>query len=218
MKQKLTIEVPNDYSAITLTKFLQLQKDLKVYGDDEEAKLATLFYHLCNVEPGIMQKIDTATFIKIKEQLLSFIARENFDLVPFVNINGVEYGFEPNLSQIAYGAYVDISKYDELNINENWEKIMAILYRPVKKKIGKLYEIEQYTGNEPSEHWREVSMEIHFGTLFFFINLSKVLLKNTLKSLIQNHQEIPPNIKSILAASGALINQSSLFAEENSLK
>ena len=218
MKQILEIQVPNDYSAITLTKFLQLQKDLKVYGDDEEAKLATLFYHLCGVEPGVMTKIDTATFIKIKEQLLSFIARETFELQPFVTINGIEYGFEPNLSEIAYGAYVDISKYDELNINENWEKIMAILYRPVKKKIGKLYEIEQYTGNEPSEHWREVSMEIHFGTLFFFINLSKVLLKNTLKSLIQNHQEIPPNIKSILAASGALINQSSLFAEENSLK
>ena len=43
MKQILEINVPNDYSAITLTKFLQLQKDLKVYGDDEEAKLATLF-------------------------------------------------------------------------------------------------------------------------------------------------------------------------------
>lgn len=218
MKQILNISVPNDYSAITLTKFLKLQKDLKVYGDDEEAKLATLFYHLCGVEPGVMQKIDTNTFIQIKNQLLSFIARDTFDLQPFVNINGVEYGFEPNLSEIAYGAYVDISKYDELNINENWEKIMAILYRPVKKKVGKLYEIEQYTGNEPSEHWREVSMEIHFGTLFFFINLSKVLLKNTLKSLIHNHQEIPPNIKSILAASGALINQSSLFAVENSLK
>ena len=218
MKQILEINVPNDYSAITLTKFLQLQKDLKVYGDDEEAKLATLFYHLCNVEPGIMSKIDTSTFIQIKEQLLSLIARESFDLKPFVNINGVEYGFEPNLSEIAYGAYVDISKFDELNINENWEKVMAILYRPVKKKLGKLYEIEQYTGNEPSEHWREVNMEIHFGALFFFINLSKVLLKNTLKSLIQNQQEIPHNIKSILAASGALINQSSLFAVENSLK
>ena len=71
MKQILEIQVPNDYSAITLTKFLKLQKDLKVYGDDEEAKLATLFYHLCGVEPGVMTKIDTATFIKIKEQLLA---------------------------------------------------------------------------------------------------------------------------------------------------
>jgi len=218
MKQILEIKVPNDYSAITLTKFLKLQKDLKVYSDNEEAKLATLFYHLCNVEPGIMQKIDTSTFIKIKEQLLSFIARQDFQLKQFVNVNGVEYGFEPNLSQIAYGAYVDISKYNELTIDENWEKVMSILYRPVKKKVGKLYELEQYTGNEPSEHWRDINMEIHFGALFFFINLSKALLKNTLKSLIHKHQEIPPNIKSILAASGEVINQSSLFAVETSLK
>jgi hypothetical protein len=216
MKQILEIKVPNDYSAITLTKFLQMQKDLKMYEDDEEAKLATLFYHLCNVEPGVMQKIDTATFTQIKEQLLSFVAQEKFDLIPFVDINGIKYGFEPNLSEIAYGAYVDISKYDELNINENWEKIMSILYRPVTKEIGKLYELAPYTGKEPSEHWRDVNMDVHFGALFFFINLSKGLSRNILKSLIQNHQEIPANIKSILEKSGDLINRLSHSQEENS--
>ena len=193
-----------------------MQKDLKMYEDDEEAKLATLFYHLCNVEPSTMQKIDTATFTQIKEQLLSFVAQEKFDLIPFVNINGVKYGFEPNLSEIAYGAYVDISKYDELNINENWEKIMSILYRPVTKEIGRLYELAPYTGKEPSEHWRDINMDVHFGALFFFINLSKALSRNILKSLIQNHQEIPANIKSILEKSGDLINRLSLYQEENS--
>jgi hypothetical protein len=216
MKQVLEIKVPNDYSAITLTKFLQMQKDLKMYEDDEEAKLATLFYHLCGIEPSTMQKIDTATFTQIKEQLLSFVAQEKFDLIPFVNINGVKYGFEPNLSEIAYGAYVDISKYDELNINENWEKIMSILYRPVTKEIGRLYELAPYTGKEPSEHWRDINMDVHFGALFFFINLSKALSRNILKSLIQNHQEIPANIKSILEKSGDLINRLSLYQEENS--
>jgi len=214
MKQILEIKVPNDYSAITLTKFLQLQKDLKVYEDDEEAKIATLFYHLCNVEPGVISKIDTNTFTQIKNKLLSFVAQEKFDLIPFVNMNGVKYGFEPNLSEIAYGAYVDISKFDELNINENWEKIMAILYRPVVKEVGKLYEIEPYTGKEPTEHWREVNMDVHFGALFFFINLSKVLLRNTLKSLTQK-EGIAPNIKSILEKSGELINRLSLSQEVN---
>lgn len=215
MKKEIKIEVPNNYSAITLKKYLQMQKDLKVYEDDEEAKLATLFYHLCNVEPGVMSKIDTNTFTQIKNQLLSFVAQENFDLQPIVEVNGVEYGFEPNLSHIAYGAYVDISKYNDLIINENWEKIMAILYRPVTKKIGKLYEIQPYTGNEPSHHWNEVNMEVHFGALFFFINLSKVLLKNILKSLMQR-EEIPANIKSILAKSGDVTNHWSHSQTENS--
>jgi hypothetical protein len=215
MKQILEIKVPNDYSAITLKKFLQMQKDLKMYEDDEEAKIATLFYHLCNVEPGMMQRIDTATFTQIKDKLLSFVAQEQFNLIPFVDINGIKYGFEPNLSEIAYGAYVDISKYDELNINENWEKIMAILYRPVTKEIGKLYEIQPYTGKEPSDHWNEVNMDVHFGALFFFINLSKVLLRNTLKSLTRR-EEIPANIKSILEKSGDLINRLSRSQEGNS--
>lgn len=215
MKQLLEIKVPNDYSAITLTKFLQLQKDLKMYEDDEEAKIATLFYHLCNVNPDMMARIDTNTFTQIKNQLLSFVAQEKFDLIPFVDINGIKYGFEPNLSEIAYGAYVDISKFDELNINENWEKIMAILYRPVTKEIGKLYEIAPYSGKEPTEHWREVNMDVHFGALFFFINLSKVLLRNTLKSLTQR-EEIPANIKSILLKSGDLTNRLSRSQEENS--
>lgn len=215
MKQVLEIKVPNDYSAITLTKFLQLQKDLKMYEDDEEAKIATLFYHLCNVEPGMLSRIDTNTFTQIKNQLISFVAQEKFELIPFVDINGIKYGFEPNLSEIAYGAYVDISKYEDLTINENWEKIMAILYRPVVKEIGKLYEIAPYTGKEPSEHWRDVNMNVHLGCLFFFINLSKVLSRNILKSLTRR-EEMPASIKSILEKSGDVINRLSHSQEENS--
>lgn len=206
MKKEITIVVPNDYSAITLRKYLRLQKDLEIYKDDEDAVTATLFYHLCNVEPGIMSKIDAETFIKIKEQLYSFLAKDDFKLERFVTINGVEYGFEPNLSQMAYGAYVDIAKYKELKIDNNWHKIMAILYRPVTKKVGKLYEIEEYTGKEDADIWKEVNMNVHFGTLFFFINLSKDLLSFTLKSLKEG-TEISPNIKSILETSGEVISQ-----------
>jgi hypothetical protein len=215
MKKEIKIEVPNDYSAITLQKYLRMQKDLKVYEDSEEAKLATMFYHLCNVEPGVLSKLDANTFIQIKNQLMSFVSQDKFDLIPFVDINGVKYGFEPNLSEIAYGAYVDIAKYENLVIDENWEKIMAILYRPVVKEVGKLYDIAPYTGKEPTEHWNEVNMNVHLGCLFFFINLSKVLLKNILKSLTQR-EEIPANIKSILEKSGDVINRLSLSQEENS--
>lgn len=206
MKKEITIVVPNDYSAITLKKYLRMQKDLELYKDDQDAVIATLFYHLCNVEPGIMSKIDAETFIKIKDQMYSFLAKQDFELQRFVTINGVEYGFEPNLSQMAYGAYVDIAKYKELKIDENWHKIMAILYRPVTKKVGKLYEIEEYTGKEDAEVWKEVNMNVHFGTLFFFINLSKDLLSSTLKSLKEG-MGISPNIKSILETSGEVISQ-----------
>jgi hypothetical protein len=212
MKQILEIKVPNDYSAITLTRYLNMYKDLEVYKDIPEAITATLLWHLCGLQPDVLNKIDVDTFRKIKEQLNSFIGKQEHELIRFVTIDGVEYGFEPNLSEIAYGAYVDICKYDIVKIDENWEKIMAILYRPVTKKMGKMYEIEPYTGKEESQRWRDIGMDVHLGTMFFFINLSKVLPSVILKSLIMT-EEIPTNIKEILERSGELINRLSHSAE-----
>ena len=207
MKKEITIEVPNDYSAITLRKYLKMSRDLETFKGDMEATTAALFYHLCHIEPEMMKKIDTETFIKIKEQLFGFVGKNDFQLIPFVTIDGVEYGFEPNLSQMAYGAYVDITKFGDLKINDDWAKVMAILYRPITKRIGKhLYSIEEYTGKENPNVWYDVNMDVHFGALFFFINLSKDLLNSTLKSLTEM-EEMPDNIKSILEKSGALINR-----------
>jgi hypothetical protein len=122
-------------------------------------------------------------------------------------IGDVEYGFEPNLSELAYGAYVDISKYDGMQMDENWAKVMSILYRPVTRKAGALYDIKQYDGVIDSELWLDVPMSVHFGTYFFFIYTSKELVQDILNSSMQM-EEIPANIKSILGRSGELIKQS----------
>ncbi len=210
MKKEIKIEVPKDYSAITLRKYLELLNDLKTYEDDEEAKEAAMFWHLCGIDAHTLQKIDKGLLDRIKEQLYSFLNKTDYPLHRTVKIGEVEYGFEPNLSEMAYGAYVDISKYDSVTIDENWAKIMSILYRPVVKKMGALYDIQPYSGKIEEELFLDVPMSVHFGTYFFFIYISKELMSDILNSLIQKDSaEIPPNIKSILAKSGELINQSS---------
>lgn len=206
MKKEIKITVPNDYSAITLRRYLEMHKDIEAYRDDEEAVQAILFYHLCQIEADTLQKIDSNTFTNIKDQLLSFMGNHDLPLKRIIVLNGKEYGFEPNLSEMAYGAYVDISKYDTFSIDENWAKIMSILYRPIKKKVGALYEIEPYTGYIDEEMWLDAGMDIHFGAYFFFINLSRDLGKDILKSLMQM-EEMPASIKSILEKSGEDINQ-----------
>ena len=69
MKKEITIEVPNDYTAITLRKYLKMHKDMETYKDNEEAITATLFYHLCHLEPDVINQLDTETFGKIKDKL-----------------------------------------------------------------------------------------------------------------------------------------------------
>jgi hypothetical protein len=102
---------------------------------------------------------------------------------------------------MAYGAYVDISKYEEITINDKWAEVMSILYRPVTQKLGKFYDTKTYDGHIDGEKWLDVGMDKHWGALFFFVNLLKDLLKDTQKSLMDS-EVIPHNIKLILERSG----------------
>ncbi len=203
MKKEISIVVPKAWSAITLKKYIELSKDLKSFEGEEDAQTAALFFHLCNLEPLILPKIDAETFLRIKDDLYSFLSDNQLPLQQKLTINGVKYGFYPNLSKIEYGAYVDISKYNEMELDEKWAEVMSILYRPITKEIGSLYEVEPYSGKIDREMWLDVGMDVHFGAWFFFINLSKELLKGILN--YTKEAGFPPNIKSILERSGEII-------------
>ena len=125
MKKELSIEVPKDWSAVTLRDYLKLRKDMETYKDNEEAITACLFHHLAHFPLEYLQQLDIDTYIAIKKDLVSFFNNIELPLKRFITIDGVQYGFEPNLSQMAYGAYVDISKYESLEINDKWADIIS---------------------------------------------------------------------------------------------
>ena len=203
MKKQINIEVPNDWSAVTLRDYIRLADDLKSYEGDDEAITATLFHHLAKFNVAMLKDLDTETYTLIKDKLYSFLQNTNYPIQREIEIDGVKYGFEPNLSQMSYGAYVDISKYEKLQIDKQWAEVMSILYRPIIKRYGKLYDTIPYEGLIDSELFLDVTMDIHFGCLFFFVNLSKDLWNSTLSSLMQTSPELVPHrLKSILERSG----------------
>jgi hypothetical protein len=203
MKQEIKIEVPTKWSAVTLRQYLALRKDLETYAGEEEAITACLFHHLCKFPLEYIQQLNIDTYIAIKGDLINFFNNIDMPLQKFIQIDGVEYGFEPDLSRMAYGAYVDISKYETFEINEKWAEIMSILYRPLIKKTGKLYDIKAYDGNIDGDKFMDVPMDVHFGTLFFLKTLLKDLLKDTQRSLT-GLTGLPQNIKSVLEKNGNL--------------
>ena len=213
MKKQLDIVVPQSWSAVNLENYLKLQKDLVAYGtDDEIAYVATLLYHLCGVEPGLIPKLPTNILTSIKTDLRGFMGDASYDLQRIIKIDGKEYGFEPNLSKMAYGAYLDITKYENITIDKNWNKIMSVLYRPVTSKTLNMYEIESYDSkkSEP-ELFDKVGMDVHFGTMFFFLRTLAELVNDTLN--FSKEEEVPPAIKSILERNGEVIKQLFNFRE-----
>ena len=201
MKQEIKITVPTNWSAVTLQTYLDLQRDLKTYGETEEGYVACLFHHLAGFPVEYIKSLDIDTFTSIKNDLVGFMGNVELPLQKIIHIDGVEYGFEPNLSKMVYGAYLDIVNYDTFQIDDNWSKVMSILYRPVTKRMGDLYNIADYDGNIDSVKFLNVGMDVHWGALFFFVRILTELLNDTLNSLM-DQVEIPHNIKSILAENG----------------
>ena len=208
MKKQIEIVVPTDYSAIPLRKYIQIQKDLEEYKDDEIALNAFLLYNFCGITPEIATQIDSTTLTSIVNDLKKLLNKTDYELQRTITIDDVEFGLEPNLSELPYGAYLDISSFESISLDENWSKIMAILYRPITKKRGLLYEIQPYKGYEKkdTEKWLDVSMDFHFSVFFYFLGLYQDLVNATLNSM-KNQEGISPNIKSILERSGVLIQQ-----------
>ena len=208
MKKQIEINVPTDYSAISLRKYIQIERDLEEYKDDEIALNAFLLYNFCGITPDIATQIGNTTLTSIVNDLKKLLSKTDYELQRQITIDGVKYGLEPNLSELPYGAYLDISSFESISLDENWSKIMAILYRPITKKRGLLYEIQPYKGYEKkdTEKWLDVSMDFHFSVFFYFLGLYQDLVKGILNST-KNQQEMSPNIKSVLERSGALIQQ-----------
>jgi len=205
MIKEVEITIPTSYADIPLRRWLDLQKEVDNYKDNEEAIGAITIQYLCGLDPKYLQALPADAYKTIRDELNNFIGNVELPLKKFITIAGVEYGIEPNLSKMSYGAYADISKYDVITMDTNWAKIMNILYRPVTKKSGDMYSIQRYEGNHEWEKWLDVGMDTHFGALFFFLDLQINLFSSILNSL--KVEDLPPNIKQILGRNGARMQQ-----------
>ena len=205
-EQLVKVTIPQSWDEITLETYLKYRKTIDMYKEDVEAEeddksFIIALDILCGIKPDMITQIPMDKLKIIQQDLIGFIGKADFELERFITIDNVEYGFEPNLAEISYGAYLDISKHDTISIDKNWTKIMSILYRPIVKKDKNYYEIQTYTGKEDDSVFLKTNMRVNFGCLFFFINTSKDLQRYTQKSLMAE-QEILHLFKSITGKSG----------------
>ena len=126
--------------------------------------------------------INTKELGKIKDKDVDYLIthinklfEQEHKFIPTFNLNGVAYGFIPNLDEITYGENKDVTSY----INEwgNMHKAMAVLFRPLKQKQGHKYLIEEYEGSHKySEVMKQMPLSVVLGAMVFFYNLTNELL------------------------------------------
>lgn len=197
---KVEIEYPDNLNEISVGQY---QKYIKVIKDIEgEFLYQRTVEVLCNIP------FERVTYLKHSD--VKFVAEELHKLmnseVKFKHrfkIKGQEFGFIPDFEEITSGEYADLTAY--LGKEGEMHKAMAVLFRPITKKIGDKYDICEYNGTkEFADLMQYMPLGIALGSLVFFWNLA-----NDLKDVIQ-HSTRQEAIK-IITAKFPTLEKSGVF-------
>ena len=174
---KIEINVPTSINEVTLGQY---QKYLKIAENNPEgnfldAKMIEIFCGIPLSDSYKLKMSSAAAIVDIINELLSQTPKhtERFEL------NGIEYGFIPDLDDMSLGEYIDldnnVSKWEQMHV------AMNVLYRPTKiSKVGK-YNIEEYDVKNP-EAMKDMPLGAAIGSVFFFLHLGMELSKHTILS------------------------------------
>ena len=107
---------------------------------------------------------------------------QKHEFIKEFTLYGKTFAFIPKLDEITYGENKDITNY--INDWGNMHKAMAVMFRPVTKKYGSKYLIEDYQGSGVySELMKDAPLSVVLGAMVFFYNLTNELLNSIPKYL-----------------------------------
>ena len=193
---KLKVKVPTELKDIRLSQYQRFMKMAEEHKENEEYLAVATVAIFCDITDKQVRSMPINDF----NDILSHI-EQVFNVTPQlkrkVSLNGVKYGFIPKLDEISLDELADADS----NI-EKWDKmqeVMAVLYRPIKDEYKDNYTIEEYDIEKAEP--LDLSMDVVFGAIAFFLNLRKDL-EIYIQSSITVEVERNRNIKRTLEKNG----------------
>ena len=205
---KIEITVPTSLNEITLEQY---QKFLKIAEENPEgnflnAKMIEIFCGIPLSDSYKLKMSSVSAIIDILNEMLNVTPNH----VEKFTLNGVQYGFIPDLDEMSLGEYIDLD--NNISSWAEMHKAMNVLYRPIKIKKGDKYSIEDYDVSNP-EALKDMPLDAAIGAVFFFLNLGLELSKHTiLYSNLEEMEDIQEQL--ILEENGVGINHFMLSLEE----
>ena len=181
---KVKIYIPDTLSEITLGQY---QKYLKYQSDNDDEnflaiKMIEVFCGLRNTTVRAMK----AKSIRDITRILTDMFSEKPQLIKQFEMNGLTYGFIPDLENMSFGEYIDLDTF--IGDSENLHKAMGVLYRPITQSYKDKYIIEKYAGDK-YEDMVNMPMDAVLSSILFFYHLGMELSTTMLNSLEDQEEE-----------------------------
>ena len=188
---KLELTIPTQLSEI---KLAQYQAFLKIAETNEDSEFLhqKMVQYFCGVDLRDIANIKHKQVMEITASINEMF-KVSHKLIPRFKMGGVEFGFIPNLEEMTQGEFVDLDTY--ISDWQEMHKAMAVLFRPITKKVNDKYQIENYNGSITySEVMKHAPIDVVLGATVFFYHLGNELMNSTLTYLEEN-----PQIQSLMS-------------------
>ena len=210
MEVKLII--PTSLNEITLGQYQEFSK-LDITKESEvQSKMIEIF---CKVPVEVVRSMKAKDITDICTVINTMFDVEHQMLNRF-DLNGVKYGFIPDLENISFGEYVDLDTF--MGDNDNLHRAMNVLYRPIDLKQGVRYTLKEYDP-DTNEEAKNYPLDAVFGAMVFFYDLGKdlstVILNSSSK---QNEQNLAQYLDSLQNGAGTIPSMESLTEILQNLK
>ena len=197
-------KLPTEWDTVPIKQYIRIQKVL-TEGHKDIEKVVKIIRILTDISEKDIYRLSVKNITELGRKLSVLLSSEPSDeLKPIIMVEDVEYGFHPKLVDLTFGEWVDIDSVLTQGVNENLHKILAILYRPITKRKGDKYLIEEY---EPSKEREQLFLnnltvgDFH-GASVFFSDLGKELLNHTLNSSVTEMKMETQELREQLSRSG----------------
>ena len=185
---KTEIVIPTSLSEIPLKSYQEFMKVVEKSNDEEFIGQKTIEI-FCGLKMKDVVKVKWSD-VKSLTLHLNEIFKTKPKFQATFKIENTEFGFIPNLEDMTFGEYIDL----ESNISsvETFHKAMAVMYRPITKKVKDRYEIFEYVGSDEfSDVMKYAPLNVVLGATVFFSTLGSDLVQHTLTSLEMEIQKNP---------------------------
>jgi len=183
-----TFNLINNWSDVNLETWLSLI-DFKEGTKTEEA--TKTIAALTDIPKRLVQELALSDVVAIMSKIGELQSKQDTKLKNIIEINGIEYGYHPDLSEITLGEYADIEQFMKDGIDTSLPELMSVLYRPVKLKKNDIYIIDAYDGDIRlrAEEMKQMSAEQVQSALVFFYTLGKECSEIMLSCLMETLKE-----------------------------
>ena len=166
-------EETKSYKLVDSWSEVKLEDWVKVIAAEEkipsEAALENI-KALSDIPEKLIKELSIESVAVILNHLSNVKDDADNSLQKIIKIDGVEYGFHPELSDLTLGEYADLETFLKNGINNHLPEVMAVLYRPIVEKKNDVYTIEAYDGKISirAEIMKKMNAEQVQGAMVFF--------------------------------------------------